>query len=176
MFSSKPYLLVIPALILAGLIMAGFSAVAGAEHHQNERNKGGNDAEYEGDGRAFVRTVDDPELEWVPCPDFLPDDCRIAVLQGDPEEPNADIFFRLQPGTTADYHQHTSAERMVLISGEMEVDYDDQEPVHLRPGTYAYGPARLPHTARCLDQEDPCVLFIAFEEPVDAVPVERNGD
>jgi hypothetical protein len=63
---------------------------------------------------------------------------------------------------------------MVLISGEMEVDYDGQDPVVLTAGTYAYGPARLPHTARCLDGDDPCVLFIAFEEPVDAVPTTED--
>lgn len=42
--------------------------------------------------------------------------------------------------------------------------------MRLRPGTYAYGPAHLPHVATCLSKE-PCVLFIAFVEPVDAIPV-----
>ena len=58
--------------------------------------------------------------------------------------------------------------RMVLVSGELQVDYDGQDPVVMRPGTYAYGPARLPHSATCRSAE-PCVLFIAFEQPVDAV-------
>jgi quercetin dioxygenase-like cupin family protein len=57
---------------------------------------------------------------------------------------------------------------MVLISGRMTVAYDGQAPVELRPGTYAYGPAKLPHSTTCHSAE-PCVLFIAFEEPVDAV-------
>ena len=59
---------------------------------------------------------------------------------------------------------------MVLISGEMEVDYEGQAPVVMEPGTYAYGPAGLPHTTRC-QSDEACVLFIAFEEPVDAMPV-----
>jgi len=42
--------------------------------------------------------------------------------------------------------------------------------VVLEPGTYAYGPAGLPHTARC-QADEACVLFIASEEPVDAMPV-----
>ncbi len=126
------------------------------------------------DERALTRTADDPDLEWVACPEFLPEDCRIAVLHGDPAEPNADIFFRLQPGTKAPHHRHTSAERMVLVSGEMEVDYDGQDPVRLKPGTYAYGPAELPHTARCLDGNQACVLFIAFEEPVDAIAIDST--
>ncbi|WP_412171533.1 cupin domain-containing protein [Geoalkalibacter ferrihydriticus] len=121
--------------------------------------------------RAFSRAVDSPELEWGPCPAFMPEGCAIAVLQGDPAKPNADVFFRLAGNTTAKRHWHTSAERMVLISGELHIDFDGQEPVVLKPGTYAYGPAKLPHTAAC-KSEDPCVLFIAFEEPVDAIPLE----
>ncbi len=119
------------------------------------------------DGKALTRQPDATDLEWGPCPAFMPEDCGIAVLQGDPAEPNADVFFRLPGNTTAPHHWHTSAERMVLVSGKMEVDYDDQEPVVLRPGTYAYGPPRLPHTSRCISDED-CILFIAFEKPVDA--------
>lgn len=118
-------------------------------------------------GQAFIWEPDSPDLEWNPCPAFMPDDCRLTVLQGDPAEPNADVFFLLPGNSTAPHHWHTSAERMVLVRGEMQVDYDDQEPVVLRPGTYAYGPARLAHTTHCISDED-CILFIAFEEPVDA--------
>jgi len=120
--------------------------------------------------QAITRTVD--EVEWGPCPDFMPEGCGIAVLHGDPEERNADVFFRLAPGTTVPEHWHSSAERMVLVSGEMQVDYQGQDPVVLTPGTYAYGPAHLPHSTHCAEGEDDCVLFIAFEEPVDAVPVQ----
>ncbi|MFO7953817.1 cupin domain-containing protein [Thioalkalivibrio sp.] len=116
---------------------------------------------------AFIHEPDSPDLEWAPCPDFMPDGCRLAILQGDPAQPNADVFFLLPGNTTAPRHWHTSAERMVLVRGEMEVDYDDQDPVVLRPGTYAYGPARRAHATHCISDED-CILFIAFEEPVDA--------
>lgn len=114
---------------------------------------------------------DDPAIEWLPCPDFIPEGCRLAVLQGDPAQRNADIFFRLPPGTEVPRHLHTSAERMVLVSGEFHVDYDGHDTVVMRPGTYAYGPAGLPHTAKC-GAGAPCVLFIAFEEAIDAIPVE----
>ncbi len=119
------------------------------------------------DGKAFTRDPGSADLEWNPCPAFMPEDWGIAVLQGDPVKPNADVLFRLRSNTTAPHHWHTSAERMVLISGKMQVDYDGQEPVVLQPGTYAYGPARLPHTSHCLSDAD-CIPFIAFEEPVDA--------
>ena len=122
--------------------------------------------------QAFIRTADSAELEWGPCPEFMPAGCAIAVLQGNPAEPNADVFFRLPAGATVPLHRHASAERMVLVSGEMQVRYEGQEAVVLKAGTYAYGPPRLPHDATCRSATD-CVLFIAFEEPVDAVAVEE---
>jgi hypothetical protein len=106
------------------------------------------------DGKAITREPDSAGLEWGPCPAFMPDDCGIAVLHGDPAQPNADVFFRLAGNTIAPRHWHTSAERMVLVSGKMEVDYDDQEPVVLRPGTYLWpvpAPAHKPlHIGRGL--------------------------
>jgi len=120
---------------------------------------------------AFTRTIDDPQVEWNPCFDWMPDGCELAIVQGlDPDGLNADAFFKLPPGSTVPEHYHTSAERMVLLSGIMEVDYHGQDPVRVLPGTYAYGPAELPHVTHCLEEGGKaCVLFIAFEEPVDAI-------
>lgn len=56
---------------------------------------------------------------------------------------------------------------MILVSGGVQINYEGQQPEQLQPGTYAYGPPELPHTASC-DSNEPCVLFIAFEKPVDA--------
>lgn len=123
---------------------------------------------------ALARTISDADLEWGPCPDFIPTGCEIAVLHGDPAKRNADIFFKVPGGDfTVPHHRHTSAERMVLISGELFVQYDGQEAIILKPGTYAYGPPQLSHTAIC-QSEEPCVLFIAFEEPVDAIAVAKD--
>jgi quercetin dioxygenase-like cupin family protein len=123
--------------------------------------------------QAFTITADDTGLEWQPCPDFMPAGCRIAVVQGNATEQNADVLFRLPGNTTAPRHRHTSAERMVLLSGEMRIDADDQPGMLLREGTYAYMPAGLPHSATC-ESADPCTLFIAFEDPVDAVAVDED--
>jgi quercetin dioxygenase-like cupin family protein len=129
---------------------------------------GADPAQAQAPDKPLSQGADDPALEWLPCPDFMPEGCGIAVLQGNPSEQNADVFFKLPADTTAPRHWHTSAERMVLVAGEMEIDYDDHGLVVLETGTYAYGPARLPHSASCVSEED-CILFIAFEEPVDAV-------
>ncbi|GAA4864425.1 cupin domain-containing protein [Luteimonas vadosa] len=111
--------------------------------------------------------VDDPRLSWGPCPEFFVEGCQISVLQGDPAAANADVFFRVPGGSRIVRHWHTSAEHMVLVAGEMTVTYDGHPTATLTPGTYAYGPARLPHSAECVG-EAACVLAIAFEQPVDA--------
>lgn len=120
---------------------------------------------------ALTWTARDSQLTWGPCPPFLPEGCGIAVLHGDPTKDNADIFFRVPANSSIPRHWHTSAERMVLVSGELHVTYDGHKTTVLKPGTYAYGPAKLPHKAEC-KKAGPCVLFIAFESPVDAMPSE----
>jgi len=120
--------------------------------------------------RAIRSTYDNKELEWGACPAFIPEGCEIAVLHGDPAKNNTDIFFKVPGDFAIPHHWHTSPERMVLVSGKLKVTYDNQAAEVLAPGTYAYGPAKLPHTAFC-EKGDPCVLFIAFENPVDAFEV-----
>ena len=126
----------------------------------------------EGSGQepALAITADDASLEWGPCPAFFGEGCHIAVLHGDPAQPNTDVFFRLAGGKPFPPHRHTSAERMVLVAGEMDVTYENQDTAHLTAGTYAFGPPQRVHDGRCTSDED-CVLFIAFEQAVDAFEV-----
>jgi quercetin dioxygenase-like cupin family protein len=63
---------------------------------------------------------------------------------------------------------------MVLVAGELHVTYEGQDATILKPGNYAYGPAKRPHSGVCASTE-PCVLFIAFESSVDAVAVESKN-
>jgi quercetin dioxygenase-like cupin family protein len=124
--------------------------------------------------KAITWTAADPQLAWGPCPAFLPKGCGIAVLHGDPAKNNVDVFLKVLGGSTMPLHLHTSAERIVLVAGELHVTYDGQAMSVLKAGTYAYGPAKLPHKAYCASAV-PCVLFIAFESPLDAVPVDRQA-
>lgn len=117
--------------------------------------------------KALSYTHDDKRLEWGGCPPFIGKGCEIAMLHGDPARENLDIFFKVPADFSIPHHWHTSAERMVLVSGKMTVTYDNQKKEVLEVGTYAYGPSKHPHTAYC-EKGDPCVLFIAFEEPLDA--------
>lgn len=118
-------------------------------------------------GAPIARSFDDRTLVWGACPPIFGTACQIAVLHGDPAQANADIFLRLKAGAKLPLHWHSSAERMTLSSGQLRVKYQGTEAVTLRPGSYAYGPAKHVHEAECLSAE-PCTLFIAFEGPVDA--------
>ena len=107
-------------------------------------------------------------LQWGPCPAIFPAGCQIAVLNGDPAKPNADVFLRVPGGYTIPPHSHTSPERIVLVEGQLTVHYQGSSAEDLTQGEYAYGPAGLPHVAICKGT-GPCTLFIAFEGPVDAI-------
>lgn len=122
---------------------------------------------------ALAEDWKNPKLQWGPCPPFIPEGCQIAVVHGDPGQPNADVFFKVPAGFAIPEHWHNSAERMVLVSGELQVTYQGQPSRTLKKGMYAYGPAKLAHKATC-GKGAPCVLFIAFESPVDAFPVETK--
>ncbi len=130
-------------------------------------------AQTSGAEPAVTWTAGDAGLKWGPCPPFLPQGCGIAVLHGDPAKDNVDVFFKVPGKSTIPPHWHSSAERMVLVAGELHVSYEGQKPAVLKVGTYAYGPAKRPHQAYCASAV-PCVLFIAFESPLDAVPVEAG--
>ncbi|MDZ4729988.1 MAG: DUF4437 domain-containing protein [Xanthomonadales bacterium] len=119
---------------------------------------------------ALVISHQDESLQWGPCPAFIPEGCEIAVLHGDPAEDNLDIFFKVPADFHIPHHKHTSQERMVLVSGTLDVTYDDHETVTINTGSYAFGPAQLPHSAYC-HPGDECVLFIGFVAPLDAIPV-----
>lgn len=110
----------------------------------------------------------DKNLKWGGCPDGLPKGCQLAVLNGDPAKPGADVFLKVPGKSKVPSHKHTSAERIVVIDGEITITYDGQKPLAMKRGTYHYGPAEAVHEAACVSAQ-PCVLFISFEKPVDLI-------
>jgi quercetin dioxygenase-like cupin family protein len=153
------------SMLLCALLGAGFHAAAGATELPTTSAV-----------RALAISPDDPNLAWSACPPlvFAPG-CQLAVLHGDPAQPNADVLLRVPGGYRIAPHTHTSAERMILLSGQLEVQYAGSAAVTLDVGDYAYGPPGLAHEAKCLGKT-PCTLFIAFELPVDALPHEGALD
>ena len=132
-------------------------ATSQAEHH----------GEAAAAAHAFTYAMDDARITWLDCPGFFGKGCQIGVLQGDPAKPNSDVVFKTPGNFDLPEHWHTSAERMVLISGEMDLTYQGQATMKMKSGMYIYGPPKVPHTGRCVSAE-PCELFISFEGPIDA--------
>lgn len=122
------------------------------------------------DELSLSKAAEDPTLQWGPCPAFLGEACKIAVLHGDPAKENSDIFCKVPEDFKIPLHWHTSPERMVLVSGKMDVVYEGESVKALSSGSYAYGPAKKPHKAYCHAGEA-CILFIAFEDPIDAFEI-----
>ena len=116
---------------------------------------------------ALAINPDDPSLEWVSCPPFFHPDCRIAVLHGDPAQPNVDVLFEYPAGESFVEHWHTSPERIIMLKGAFELRYEGQDSATLKPGDYAWGPPNRKHSGTCVSEET-CLIFVAFEGPVDA--------
>ncbi len=154
-----------------GIAALSLLGLAGCELRNDEAKQEANAAASA--EPMIVRTASDSTLQWSACPAPLPAGCEIAVLHGDPAKPNADALLRVPAGSAIPPHTHTSAERMMLVSGRLDVRYQGAQPATMLPGTYAYGPAQRPHAATCMAAE-PCVLFIAFEGPVDVKAYEGD--
>jgi len=118
---------------------------------------------------SVITSASDANLIWGKCPEFMPKGCSIAVLHGDPAKRNVDVLFKIPSHYVVPNHKHNSAERMIVISGLLEVQYEGEQPKRIKAGSYAYGPANKAHTAKCI--KGPCVIFIAFEDPLDAIPL-----
>ena len=121
---------------------------------------------------SVVRSYSDTSIEWGGCPPFMPEGCEIAVLHGDPSKPDVDVLFKVNGKSSIPNHWHNSHERMVLLTGKMEVTYKGESTQTLNVGDYAYGPAKKPHTAKCISKK-PCILFIGFGDPLDAFAIEE---
>jgi quercetin dioxygenase-like cupin family protein len=121
---------------------------------------------------SVVRSFEDPSLEWGACPPFMPEGCNIAVLHGDPSKTDVDVLFKVNGKSSIPNHWHNSHERMVLLTGKMQVTYTGESTQTMNVGDYAFGPAKKPHTAKCISK-DPCILFIGFGEPLDAFAIEE---
>jgi mannose-6-phosphate isomerase-like protein (cupin superfamily) len=141
---------------------------AGPAGDANQANTASADARA-ANGVPLAKAAADASLQWGACPAPFPTGCEMAVLHGDPAKPNADVFLRVPGGYAIPPHSHSSAERMILVSGTLQVKYQGHPETTLQTGSYAFGPAGLPHRGSCA-AGTACTLFIAFEGPVDVEP------
>lgn len=121
-----------------------------------------------GADKPMSKNFKDKDLKWGACPEIFPKGCEIGVLHEGPQKKQTDVYLRVPGNYVIPPHSHTSAEHMTLVSGNLDVKYKGENVLNLKQGSFAYGPARHPHEAKCVSSE-PCVLFISFDEPIDAI-------
>ena len=64
------------------------------------------------------------------------------MLHGDPAKSDVDVFFKVPGHYDLPARWHTSPERMTLLSGELDINYQGQSTARLKKGMYACGPAK----------------------------------
>lgn len=117
---------------------------------------------------VVASSPDDASLKWGPCPPIFAKGCEVAVLSGDPAKGPSDVYLRTPPNFDLPHHFHHSAEHVLLVRGKFNVSFADGHKAHVQQGAYTLIPGQVPHSARC-EQGEACVIFIAFDKPVDAL-------
>lgn len=74
---------------------------------------------------------------------------RITVLWGDPKTGAYGSIKKIPGGNKLALHTHTHDQRIVTISGAIVVAIDGASPKEMGPGSYAFIPAGVKHTADC---------------------------
>jgi len=122
-------------------------------------------------GKPMVSvSPDDPSLKWGPCPDIFAKGCEVAVLSGNPAKGPSDVYLRTPKNYDMPSHWHTSPEHIVAVKGKFTATFDGGKQA---TGVYTYIPSKVPHSARC-DDTEPCVIYIGFERPVDAILTKKK--
>jgi quercetin dioxygenase-like cupin family protein len=74
---------------------------------------------------------------------------KIAVLWGDPKTGAYGALKTIPAGGTLGLHTHTHDQKVVILSGTAVVSVEGGKSTELGPGSYAFFPGGLKHTADC---------------------------
>jgi mannose-6-phosphate isomerase-like protein (cupin superfamily) len=118
-----------------------------------------------GDKEAKVWPAD--EIKWTENP-AVPG-FSIAPLWGDPNKGAYGALKRVAGGTALGWHTHTSAQKVVAISGTIEFTLDGGKMQELTAGSYVYLPAKAKHHTVCRAGAD-CVFFEEQPGKTDVIP------
>ena len=118
------------------------------------------------------------ELEWGPCPVQISEDCKMAVLEGNPKE--AGLFtlrFRSSLPFKLPAHRHPRHERVTVLDGEIHVafgeTFDEARGQTFTKGDYYVNRAGAAHTVWTTG---PVVGQITGFGPWVVEPVEPTSD
>ena len=96
---------------------------------------------------------------------------KIADVWGDHTKGGYGAFLKFPPGFLAPLHTHTSAIKIVVISGTYTQTPDGKPEMRLGPGSYEFQPGGgYKHISGC-DKASECLLFIESTGKFDLLPV-----
>jgi quercetin dioxygenase-like cupin family protein len=103
----------------------------------------------------------------------VPECVKGSVVHGDPATGPAIILIRGTAGCRIPRHWHTSNENVMLVSGSARIGMKGQPAETLRPGSYAFVPAKHQHEFAC---PTACSFFIAADGAFDIHYVDDAGN
>ena len=91
------------------------------------------------------------EITWKPCPPNLPSGCEMAVLEGNPQEPNFfTVRFKINGKFSMPPHTHPKDERVTVLEGKAYVafgkDAKQQDATIFSTGDYYVNSKDAVHT------------------------------
>jgi mannose-6-phosphate isomerase-like protein (cupin superfamily) len=125
------------------------------------------------------RVLKPGDLKWWEAPPGLPPGGKMAVLNGDPNQPgpftvrlNAPAGYKVMP------HTHPTAERLTVISGSFKIGmgekFDEASMQQMTPGSYIVLPANMAHYAKGAGKES--IVQIDSEGPFQINYVNPSDD
>lgn len=135
--------------VIAGLLVAGLGLVAVAH--------------AKGSGTITVRPA--KQLEWKQVRPGV----RASVLWGDMEHTAWGGLNRTDPGSAEAWHSHSTALRVVVISGMVSVEGGDEPTSAVGPGSFVEVPANVRHRALCVSKDE-CILLVTQSARYDRIP------
>jgi quercetin dioxygenase-like cupin family protein len=120
---------------------------------------------------ASISNLDGTKWEASP---VLPDCFQMAVVHGDPATGPSVLLFKGTAGCSVSWHWHTPSERIVMVTGVINIQMMRHEEVHVvRRGGFAFLPSRHPHRATC---PTACVAYATVDAPFDLHYVDESGE
>ena len=118
-----------------------------------------------GDKGAKVWAAGD--IKWVENPAVK--GMSIATLWGDPSKGAYGALKRVAGGTEFGWHTHSSAQKVIAVSGTFDFTLEGGQPKELSAGSYVYLPANMKHHTACRAGAD-CVFFEEQPGKTDLIP------
>ncbi len=129
-------------------------------------------------GIAFTKEVlDEPkvwpyaEMQWTK--DQVLPSVQSVLLWGNPKSGEHGMLRRFPAGFAPPPHKHPSAERVVVVSGTIEVRHSGASAKSLGPGSYSEIPANMVHAVKCGEGSD-CEFLLTSPGPFAIVPVTED--